>query len=253
MTAVALAYSLLALAVLLAAAYHKPWMKYYPWAKAAASLGFLLVALSRAGEAWLGTQRPCTAAPGAAATGWRPLLAALSRAGEGGPSPSAGYFFGLLACLALCAAGDVLLGLANVHAGFFSRFFLAGAVCFTLAHAGFCLVFGLAAGWHPAEFLLPLVLVGAAALAARDKKRFRLKRMAVPALLYSFFVGLMCAQSAVYALRTGVWLAAAGGVLFLLSDCVLLFLYFYYQKRRAFRALNLITYYLGMLCLALTI
>lgn len=251
-TAVFSAYSLLALAALLATAYHKPWMKYYPWAKGAASLGFLLVALSKAGEAWLGAQRPCTGAPGADATGWRPLLVALSKAGEafrGG----GGYFLGLLACLALCAAGDVLLGLANVHAGFFSRFFLAGAVCFTLAHAGFCLVFGLAAGWHPAEFLLPLALVGAAALAARDKKRFRLKRMAVPALFYSFFVGLMCAQSVVYALRTGVWLAAAGGVLFLASDCVLLFLYFYYKKRAAFRALNLITYYLGMLCLALTI
>lgn len=215
MTAICLAYSLLALAALLAAAYHKPWMKYYPWAKGAASLGFLLVALCRA--------------------------------------DGSGYFWGLLACLALCAAGDVLLGLANVRAGFFSRFFLAGAACFTLAHAGFCLVFGLAAGWHAAEFVLPLALVGAAALAARDKHRFRLKRMAVPALLYSFFVGLMCAQSAVYALRTGVWLAAAGGVLFLLSDCVLLFLYFYYKKRAAFRALNLITYYLGMLCLALTI
>lgn len=211
---IAVVYALAALGVLLGAAYHKPWAKYYPWAKGAASLGFLWVALSRA-------------------------------------DGTGGYFWGLLACLVLCAAGDVLLGLANVHAGFFSRFFLAGAVCFTLAHAGFCLVFGLAAGWHPAELLLPVCLVGAAAAAARDKKRFRLKRMAAPALAYSFFVGLMCAQSFVYALRTGAWLAAAGGALFLASDCVLLFLYFYYKKRRAFRALNLVTYYLGMLCLAL--
>ena len=63
----------------------------------------------------------------------------------------------------------------------------------------------------------------------------------------------MCAQSVSYALHTGVWLAAVGGILFLISDCVLLFLYFYYKKRRAFRALNLITYYLGMLCLALVV
>lgn len=208
-------YSLVALAFLLVTAYCRPLENYYPWGKAAASLGFLLVALCRfsgSAQAW-----------------------------------------GLLLCLFLCAAGDVLLGLANAHAGFFSRFFSAGAVCFVLAHAGFCLLFGFTSGWRPSQFLLPACLVGAAALAARDKHRFRLRRITAPALFYSFFVGLMCAQSVSYALHTGVWLAAVGGILFLISDCVLLFLYFYYKKRRAFRALNLITYYLGMLCLALVV
>lgn len=213
MLAFSVTYSLVSLVVLLASAYYKPLTKFYPWGKAAASLGFLLVALCRF---------------------------------------SGGHSLGMLACLCLCAAGDVLLGLANLHAGFFSRFFSAGAVCFVLAHIGFCLLFGAGAGWRPALFVLPMFLVGAAALAARDKRRFRLRRMALPALVYSFFVGLMCAQSFSYALHTGIWLAAAGGALFLVSDCVLLFLYFYYKKRRAFRALNLITYYLGMLCLALT-
>lgn len=208
-------YSLAALGFLLLAAYCRPLAKYYAFAKAAASLGFLLVALCRLDGSHLGE--------------------------------------GMLACLALCAAGDVLLGLANAHAGFFSRFFSAGAVCFVLAHAGFCLLFGAAAGWQAGQFLLPAALVAAAGLAARDKHRFRLRRMAIPALFYSFFVGLMCAQSIGYALHTGIWLAAVGGILFLLSDCVLLFLYFYYKRRLAFRALNLITYYLGMLCLALTV
>ena len=34
------------------------------------------------------------------------------------------YFRGLLPCFVLCLAGDVLLGLANNHAGFFGRWFL---------------------------------------------------------------------------------------------------------------------------------
>ena len=224
-------YALAALAFLLATAYHKPWARLYPHAKAAASLGFLLVALAH-GLPHLGPT----------VTVLLPSSALLSPV----------WFWGLFACLSLCAAGDVLLGLANAHAGFFSRFFLAGAACFTLAHAGLCALFSrFGGGFRPGELILPLLLVLCAALAARAKHKFRLRRMAVPALVYSFFVGLMCAKSVTLALCLGVPLVAAGGVLFLLSDCVLLFLYFYYKKRKAFRAANLLTYYLGMLCLAL--
>lgn len=226
-----LAYALAALAGALAAAYHKPWQQYYPLAKALASAGFLLVALAH-GLPRL-APRASVLLPGAALSG-------------------PGWLGGLMACLALCAAGDVLLGLANRHAGFFSRYFLAGAACFTAAHMGFCALFARFGGRaYPWELLLPMALVGLAALAARARRRFRLRRMAGVALVYSFFVGMMCAKALVLGLRAGLPLLAAGGVLFLASDCVLLFLYFYYRPRRAFRAANLLTYYLGMLCLAL--
>ena len=230
-TAAALAYALGALGFLLAAAYHKPWMQHYPLAKGLASAGFLLTALAH-GLPRL-APRATVLLPGTGLSGLP-------------------WMGGLLACLCLCAAGDVLLGLANARTGFFSRYFLAGAGCFTAAHAGLCALFARFGGRaYPWELLLPLALVGLAAGAARARHRFRLRRMAGAALVYSFFVGMMCAKAAVLALRTTQPLLAAGGVLFLASDCVLLFLYFYYKPRRAFRALNLITYYRGMLCLAL--
>ena len=93
------------------------------------------------------------------------------------------------------------------------------------------------------------------AVCARDTRRFRLRRMKVPALVYTFFVGLMCSLGvSLYLVRGGALgaLSAVGGALFLVSDAVLLFLYFYHKKRAVLRAANLITYYLGMLCLALT-
>ena len=48
-------------------------------------------------------------------------------------------------------------------------------------------------------------------------------------------------------------LAAVGAALFLISDAVLLFVYFYVRPRKALRAVNLAAYYLGMLCLALSV
>ena len=48
-------------------------------------------------------------------------------------------------------------------------------------------------------------------------------------------------------------MAAVGAALFLISDAVLLFVYFYVRPRKALRAVNLAAYYLGMLCLALSV
>lgn len=99
----------------------------------------------------------------------------------------------------LCLAGDVLLGLANNHAGFFGRWFLLGVGAFTLAHAGFCVLFTLAMPGGP-RFTLwdaaaPLAALAVTAACARHK-RFKLRRMhmELPALAYSLCVGLMCAR-----------------------------------------------------------
>lgn len=171
------------------------------------------------------------------------------------------YFWGLVPCLVLCLAGDVLLGLANNHAGFFGRWFLFGVGAFTLAHAGFCALFTLAMPGGP-RFTLwdaaaPLAALAVTAACARHK-RFKLRRMHMqaPALAYSLCVGLMCARGVTFGFicggRRGM-LAAAGAVLFLISDAVLLFVYFHVRPRKALRAVNLATYYLGMLCLALSV
>ena len=164
-------------------------------------------------------------------------------------------------CFVLCLAGDVLLGLANNHAGFFGRWFLLGVGAFTLAHAGFCVLFTLAMPGGP-RFTLwdaaaPLAALAVTAACARHK-RFKLRRMhmELPALAYSLCVGLMCARGTAFGFACGGRrgaLAAVGAALFLISDAVLLFVYFYVRPRKALRAVNLAAYYLGMLCLALSV
>lgn len=214
-----IALSLGTLAFLVRIAYSRRRFYLYAAAKAAASAAFLV-----------------TAAAGLAVGG-----------------AAAGPVWLLLAGLALCFAGDVLLGLANVHADYFGRFFAAGAAAFCAAHLVFCTLFARLQPLSPLHMVLPAVLVMALVPCARDTRRFRLRRMKYPALVYTFCVGLMCALSVSLGLRApgpAGALAAAGGVLFLVSDATLLFLYFYHKKRALLRAANLVSYYLGMLCLA---
>ena len=214
--------SLALLALLLRIAYSRRHFHLYPAAKTAASLGFV------------GTALACHAQSGV----------------------NSGYFALLMVCLLACLAGDVLLGVANLHAGFFSRFFLAGTVAFMGAHAGFCVLFARAPGVRLRPILaLPALVAGAAALCIRDKRRFKLKKLAPAAFVYALCVGLMTSLALAGCLgapspRSA--LTAAGAVLFFASDALLLFLYFYHKKRGWLRAANLLTYYIGMLCLALT-
>ena len=164
------------LAALLCVAYSRHHFNRYTAVKAAVSCGFLVIA----------------------ATAY--LL--------GGHTADA-YFRGLLPCFVLCLAGDVLLGLANNHAGFFGRWFLLGVGAFTLAHAGFCVLFTLAMPGGP-RFTLwdaaaPLAALAVTAACARHK-RFKLRRMhmELPALAYSLCVGLMCARGTAFGLSPSI-------------------------------------------------
>ncbi|MFR1356946.1 MAG: lysoplasmalogenase family protein [Ruthenibacterium lactatiformans] len=153
------------------------------------------------------------------------------------------YFRGLLPCFVLCLAGDVLLGLANNHAGFFGRWFLLGVGAFTLAHAGFCVLFTLAMPGGP-RFTLwdaaaPLAALAVTAACARHK-RFKLRRMhmELPALAYSLCVGLMCARGWRSALPAadGAALAAVGAALFLISTrCCCSFIFMSGRAKRCVR------------------
>lgn len=220
---VAAAVYLAQLSLLLWVAYSEKQFHHYTAAKAATSAGFLLLALL----AWL--------------TGSRSL----------GPR-----FWLLFGAMVLCAAGDVLLGLANNGRGVHSKTFLKGLVAFGLAHVVFCLFYAALTppGWY--DLLLPLALLAVTA-ALSKRGLLRLKKLKRPAFCYCFLVGLMCSMSvssvAVAGLRgPGNLFAAVGSVLFLLSDSIIIFLYFYIRQNRWMRFANLTAYYLGLLLLALS-
>ena len=177
------------------------------------------------------------------------LLARFAGRGNGDPR-----FWLLFAAMVLCAAGDLLLGLANNGHGIHSRTFLRGLICFGVAHLVFCVFYAVVTPPHWRDLLLPALLLAVTMLLSR-KGLLRLRKLRIPAFCYCFLVGLMCSMSisaVIPARGMAQLLCAVGSVLFLISDCIIVFLYFYIRQRPWMRIANLTTYYLGLLFLALS-
>lgn len=212
---------------LLWVAYHRTlFQKYYTLSKSLSSIGFIVVA-----------------------------TVALLRGG------SKQIFFYLLPCLILCMCGDILLGLANTHRNAFTKLFVSGTCAFFAGHILYCYAFTkLRTADYSitlVEYLLPIALI-LAVFACSKNQKFHLDKGKKPLIfLYAGVVGLMCSKAIHFAYtqnfsRTGA-LIMLGAILFLISDMLILFLYFYENPPKAFRALNLGTYYIGMLLIALSI
>ena len=196
-----------------------PHKRHYTAYKAAASLAFLLAAA-------------CCAQYAGAWAAFRPLLPALL----------------------LCAAGDVLLALYNRSRS--AAVFAAGAGVFLCGHFAFAAALARRAPLSPAELLVPLAAVPVAAGLIRFFSLHVDRRLRPAILVYAWGVTLFAVKALHLAQQsggTGSVLMAAGAGLFLLSDILILFLYFSPRSRLAVHILNLSFYYAGMLCIALSL
>ena len=127
---------------------------------------------------------------------------------------------------------------------------------FMLAHAAFYLAFSTIQNMSPLDFVLP-VLFSAGMIFVLRSKSFSLGKMLIPGLVYTFFVALLLSKGAMLVLRGGGsaqnLLILAGGLLFLISDGVLLFMYFHISPKKNLGVVNLGTYYSAMALLGLCI
>lgn len=176
-------------------------------------------------------------------------VAAAGMAGIGG-SP---WPWPLPAGFVLCAAGDVAMGAYNLRRR--PGALLAGAGLFAAGHL--CFLAGLWRRMRPTAGALAFALLAAAALAWLLRRRaLDMGRLGGAGVAYCFAVSLMAGQAAALALaagQTGPALFGAGAALFWASDLILLPLYF--SPKRGSPALhiaNLVSYYGGMLLLALS-
>lgn len=168
-----------------------------------------------------------------------------------------GLFFLMLVALLFCAAGDILLGIANQSKEVSQKPFLAGAAAFIIAHIVFCIHYFLRVRFGLEVIILPILLV---VLIAWFERRawVRLGQIQRLGYIYTFIVGLMGSGALFTAWQAGLAtpvgaFTAIGGILFLLSDAILVFLYFGTTRRPFYRIANLTTYYVGILFLALSL
>ena len=146
---------------------------------------------------------------------------------------------------ALCAAGDVALGVYNLYGR--SAWMAGGTGVFFCGHLHAA---------APAWLLLPLAAAASLAVLLR-RGVVRMGRLAPFGVVYCFAVSTLLAQSLSLLLSRpdfAAVLLCAGAALFWTSDFILLFLYFGRRgKTPALHIANLVTYYGGILLMALSI
>lgn len=207
---------------LIASYYNKKWSRWSVTLKTATSVAFLVIAL-------------------------------VCHFLHASPTP---FFIVWFISMIFCALGDHLLAQASAHPKKFFQYFLPGGGAFALAHLGFCVtltLFSASMRLYWFDIALPLVCLAGIAPCVFSRK-FRLRKLAVPAFGYALVVSVMAARSLAFAVSSGGsvrgLLIGVGGVLFLISDGILLFAKFYHRPKPAWHGVNLFTYYLGMLLFA---
>lgn len=179
-------------------------------------------------------------------------------------------YWALLAAFCLAAFGDIAIGIANNRYGqggaSHSASGMAGVGFFSIAHIFYLLFFTQFCPMQWYHFILPLLAM-LAMLRITQHPSFHFSRHTKPAAVFyymvvtlMFSVGINCAVTfitwlpfvSVYRPVNG-WALGIGVTLFLFSDLLMLPLYFYTRRKcpHWVRFVNLTTYYIGQLLLAL--
>lgn len=216
---VAFVYYGLAFAALITTCYNKKAKRFEVPAKAAASLGFVLIftlSAIKAGDSTL--------------------------------------YIKMLPAFIFCLAGDVLLSVNSVHSD--KKMFLSGVAAFLIGHIFFVAVFSGMVSFRPVDFIFPAAIVVLTIFVTR-MDGMHMDGMSPYVTVYAFFVALLLSKAYSIYNRIGAngqtEFLLFGSLLFFLSDFLLLFLMFYKKRPKWGSFVNLFLYYGGLLLLALSI
>ena len=150
--------------------------------------------------------------------------------------------------LLTCFVGDLLMGLYNTYMR--KQFIVLGMIAFMLGHVGLlnymCRITD-DTSWF--VYILP-VAVCVALVWMKKAWHLHMGSLFIPSLIYCYFVTTMTFK-AIECGMLGMGEIACAGVLFLLSDFTILFLYFFHfpdkKNKRLVHFVNLATYYMTIL------
>lgn len=159
-------------------------------------------------------------------------------------------FWLMLPAFACCFTGDVLLAFYNRYRK--KRIFALGLLAFLAGHLFFIRWMSYIQKPDAKDLVFPLVAV-LITFWLTNGKLLHTGRLRPCILVYAFFVAMLAEKS----LRIAVTLpelyhtlAGAGGLLFMISDVSILFLYFWKKRNKKIHLFNLLTYYIGIFLLA---
>ncbi|MGL4736611.1 MAG: lysoplasmalogenase family protein [Cellulosilyticaceae bacterium] len=170
--------------------------------------------------------------------------------------PTGNWRWGGLILLALIASlvGDVMLGMADYHAiSLKNQEFVWGVVWFGVAHGFYSMVFGKIGGWHQSDFWISVVLVVCVWFVSH-MSWFDLKGCKWLLYGYSLLLGLMLKKVLDFGMA-GImevyqYEMIVAAVLFVISDVLLMFKYFYKKPSVWVTLINLTCYYVAQMLFA---
>lgn len=172
---------------------------------------------------------------------------------SGMQSQNLGLFLHLLPAFVFCFIGDALLAVTDDSGS--KKFFLFGLFAFLTGHILFTTGFDSLAPFKWQELILPMLALPLA-LFLTKLEHMETGKMRNYVLIYSFFVTLLFSKGlSVYFATQNIFgtMVLCGSISFILSDGIIMFLYFYKKKHPWVRFFNLFTYYLATVLLAFSI
>lgn len=159
-----------------------------------------------------------------------------------------GAVFGLM--------GDIFLQLKYLEQSYFKQFLMLGMGFFAIGHFFYFAALSITSTLSIYPFLGAVVMVIFCYVGLSTKRFEKVGKIKPYACLYYFVLSVTLFQSVfafVYGNSTSSLLFLIGASLFFLSDTILAFIYFARADRRRFTIINLTTYYLAQLSIALSI
>lgn len=167
-------------------------------------------------------------------------------------------FFMLIMMGLICGLiGDIVLDLKIVYKESSSLYQFAGMTSFLVGHLFYLTALFIYFGFHWLPLVLALVLGAIIIGMSIFVFKFKFKEHTVHTYLYSFILSYMMTQACYAAITSGfsaaTVLLAIGGILFLLSDLVLVMTYYDNKDSKLFISTNHILYYGAQFAIALSV
>lgn len=174
------------------------------------------------------------------------------------PNPGIATFAMLIMMGLVCGLiGDIVLDLKIMYRESSSLYQHGGMLAFLVGHLFYLAALLLFFSFNWVPLVIALVLAVIISLVSKYLLKFNFAEHTVDSYAYSFFLSYMMTQACYAAITRGFTastvLLAAGAILFLLSDLVLVMTYYDNRDSRPYISVNHILYYAAQYTIALSI
>lgn len=152
--------------------------------------------------------------------------------------------------------GDVFLALKGIAPEHFKKLVAVGMLYFAFGHVFYFVAVLVSTEISLYSFLIGLIFVAIALIAFNTKRFERMGKMKIPCLVYYYVLSITLIQALfgmLASMQTFSIIFFVGTLFFFISDTLLSFMYFGGAKGKAVSIVNLSTYYVAQLLIALSI